>query len=59
MKRPSVRKLPAELVIPQRLVLTPKSLARVGKLVKKPRKPNKALRDLMAGKPVPHEPETW
>lgn len=55
----ALRELPADIVIPPQLVLTPKSLARVVKLVKNPRKPNKALRDLMAGKPVPNEPEDW
>ena len=55
----ALRELPADIVIPPQLVLTPKSLGRVLKLVKNPRKPNKALRDLMAGKPVPNEPEDW
>jgi uncharacterized protein (DUF1778 family) len=55
----ALRELPADIVIPPQLVLTPKSFAHVARLLKNPRKPNKALRDLMAGKPVPHEPEGW
>lgn len=55
----ALRELPADIVIPPQLVLTPKSFAHVARLLKVPRKPNKALRDLMAGKPVRHEPEGW
>jgi uncharacterized protein (DUF1778 family) len=55
----ALRELPADIVIPPQLVLTPKSFAHVARLLKKPGKPNKALRDLMAGRPVPHEPEGW
>jgi len=52
----ALRELPADIVIPPRLVLTTKSFNRVEKLVRKPRKPTKALRDLMAGRPVDGEP---
>jgi hypothetical protein len=55
----ALRELPADIVIPPQVVLTPKSFAHVTKLFKTPRKPNKALRDLMAGTPVPNEPEGW
>ena len=48
----ALRELPADIVIPPRLVLTSESFEKVSDLVKKPRKPSKALRDLMAGKPV-------
>lgn len=52
----ALRELPADIVIPPRIVLTAQSFETVSKLVKKPRRPTKALRDLMAGKPVPGEP---
>lgn len=52
----ALRELPADIVIPPRLTLTSKSFERVAKLIKKPRKPTKALRDLLAGKPVDGEP---
>ncbi len=52
----ALRELPADVVIPPRLTLTTKSFAAVAKLAKKPRKPTKALRDLMAGKRVAGEP---
>lgn len=55
----ALRELPANLVIPPRLVLTAKSFERVARLVKKPRKPNKAMRALLAGKRLPNEPEDW
>jgi hypothetical protein len=55
----ALRELPADIVIPPQLVLTAKSLAHVARLVKSPGKRKKALRDLMAGKPIPHEPEGW
>lgn len=46
----ALRELPADLIIPPRIELTPESFAKVVELVEKPRKPRKALRDLMAGK---------
>jgi HJR/Mrr/RecB family endonuclease len=52
----ALRELPADIVIPPRLTLTSKSFDMVAKLIKKPRKPTKALRDLLAGKPVDGEP---
>jgi hypothetical protein len=52
----ALRELPADLVVPPRMVLTQASFARVARAVRKPRKPTKALRDLMAGKRVRGEP---
>lgn len=52
----ALRELPADIVIPPRLTLTSKSFAMVTKLIKKPRKPTKALRDLLAGKSLDGEP---
>jgi hypothetical protein len=43
-------------VIPPRITVTPRSFQAVIGLVKKPRKPSKALRALLAGKPVLDEP---
>jgi hypothetical protein len=51
----ALRELPADIVIPPLLVLTSESFDKVSDLVNKPRKPSKALRDLMAGKPVDGE----
>ncbi len=55
----ALRELPSDLVIPPQLVLTAKSFERVARLVKKPRRPNKAMRALLAGKRLPNEPEDW
>jgi hypothetical protein len=52
----ALRELPADIVIPPRIIVTADSFEKVGELVKNPRKPTKALRDLMAGKPVTGEP---
>jgi hypothetical protein len=52
----ALRELPADLVVPPRLTLQAKSFDRVTELVRSPRKPTKALRDLMAGKRVRGEP---
>ena len=46
----ALRELPADLIIPPRIVVEPGTLERVAGLVKRPRKPTKALRELMAGK---------
>ncbi len=51
----ALRELPADLIIPPRLELTPGSFEKVVELVRKPRKPTKALRDLMAGKSIDDE----
>ncbi len=52
----ALQELPADIVIPPRLTVTKASFDKVVGLVKKPRKPTKALRDLMAGKPVVGDP---
>ncbi len=52
----ALRELPADVVIPPRLVVAARSFEKVAALVDKPRKPTKALRDLMAGKRVDGEP---
>ena len=52
----ALRELPSDIVIPPRITVTPESLEQVAALVKKPRKPTKAMRDLLAGKPVDGEP---
>jgi len=52
----ALRELPADVIIPPKVVLSAASFARVSSRVKRPRKPTKALRELMAGKPVPGEP---
>lgn len=46
----ALRELPADLIIPPRLVVEPKTFERVTGLVERPRKPTKALRELMSGK---------
>jgi uncharacterized protein (DUF1778 family) len=46
----ALRDLPADLILPPRLVLSPESFERVAELIDKPRKPTQAMRDLMAGK---------
>jgi hypothetical protein len=51
----ALRELPADIVIPPRLTITSQSFERIAGFVKKPRKPTKALRDLMAGKPLDGE----
>jgi hypothetical protein len=48
----ALRELPADIIIPPRIELSPGSFEKVVELGKKPRKPSKALRDLMAGKTV-------
>jgi hypothetical protein len=48
----ALRELPADIVIPPRITVTPASFEAVAVALKKPRKPTMALRDLMAGKPI-------
>lgn len=48
--------LPADLVIPPRLVLTAGSFKQVAAHLRRAKKPTKAMRDLMRGKPVAGEP---
>jgi hypothetical protein len=52
----ALRELPADIVIPPRITVTPMSFKAVAGAVKKPRKPTKAMRDLMTGKRVDGEP---
>jgi HJR/Mrr/RecB family endonuclease len=52
----ALRELPADVVIPPRITLTRQSFEQAAALVAKPRRPTKAMRDLMAGKPVRGEP---
>lgn len=52
----ALHELPADIVIPPRLTVATKSFEKVAELVAKPRKPTRALRDLMAGKRVDGEP---
>lgn len=52
----ALRELPADIVVPPRLILTGGSIQEVARLVKTPRKPTAALRALMAGKRVAGEP---
>ena len=46
----ALRELPADVIIPPRIVLRQESFWRVTDLVERPRKPTKALRELMSGK---------
>ncbi len=52
----ALHELPADIVIPPRLTVTRRSFEQVTELVQNPRKPTKALRDLMSGKRVDGEP---
>ncbi len=52
----ALRELPSDIVIPPRITVTPESYEQVAALVEKPRKPTKAMRDLLAGKRVDGEP---
>jgi hypothetical protein len=52
----ALRELPADIVIPPRLTISSRSFQAVAALVKRPRKPAKALRDLMAGRPDVDDP---
>jgi hypothetical protein len=52
----ALRELPADLVVPPRLVLSRASIAKVGTLVRKAPRATKAMRDLLAGRRVDGEP---
>lgn len=52
----ALRELPADLVIPPKIILSRESYAKVTRLVAEPRKPTRALRDLLSGKAVAGEP---
>ena len=46
----ALRELPADIIIPPRIVLSKESFRRVTERVERPRKPTKAMRGLMSGK---------
>jgi hypothetical protein len=46
----ALRELPADLIIPPRIVVEQETFERVAGLARRPRKPTKALRELMSGK---------
>lgn len=46
----ALRELPSDLIIPPRLELTEPSFLQAAELASKPRRPAKALRELMTGK---------
>jgi uncharacterized protein (DUF1778 family) len=46
----ALRELPADVIISPRLVVSQGTFDRVARLVDRPRKPTKAMRELMAGK---------
>ena len=52
----ALRELPADVVVPPRITVTRASFEKVASVVTKPRKPTKALRDVLAGKRVDGEP---
>jgi hypothetical protein len=52
----ALRELPADIVIPPRITVTPASFEAVTDLIKKPRKLTKVLRDVLAGKLIDNEP---
>lgn len=52
----ALHELPADLIIPPRLILSSRSFAAVAARFRKPRLPTKALRDLLSGKRVEGEP---
>lgn len=53
----ALRELPADLVIPAKIVVTPRSLEAMTEASRK--RPTKAMRDLLSGKPVAGEPSDW
>ena len=52
----ALRELPSDIVIPPRITVSGPLFEQVTALIEKPRRPTKAMRDLMAGKPVAGEP---
>jgi hypothetical protein len=48
----ALRELPADIIIPPRLELSDASFAQVTETLTHPRKPTKAMRELMSGKPA-------
>lgn len=52
----ALRELPADIIIPPQLTVTSKSFDKIVAIVKNPRKPTKALKNLMSGRTVRGEP---
>jgi len=52
----ALRELPADIVIPPRLLVTASSFDEVSRAVKAPRAPTEALCDLLAGRALEDEP---
>jgi hypothetical protein len=48
----ALAEIPADVVIPPRVVLTPESFSKVTEAIRKPRKPTAAMQELMAGKSI-------
>jgi len=48
----ALREIPADLVIPPRLVVSERSFDAVTGAIEKPRRPTRAMRDLLAGRTV-------
>jgi hypothetical protein len=46
----ALRELPADLIIPPRILVEQETFERVAELTRRPRKPTKAMRELMGGK---------
>lgn len=46
----ALRELPADIIVPPRIELAPEAFEEVVKLIERPRKPTRALRNLMSGK---------
>jgi hypothetical protein len=51
----ALAELPADLVVPPRIALTAESYQQIAALITSPRKPTKALRDLLAGRAAAHD----
>lgn len=45
----ALRELPSEVLVPPRMTLDEESFEKVARLVEKPRRPTKAMRELMRG----------
>lgn len=45
----ALRALPEDVIVPVRIVVTPKSFAEISELIERPRKPTAAMRALMKG----------
>lgn len=45
-----LRELPADVIVPPRIKVSQQTFAKLSEMIRKPAKPTKALRELMAGK---------